>query len=168
MARQKFFIRGRSLWTHHPEYTGTKVRWRGARRIERVHHTADSGLPATATVDQEMAYLRRIEDFHMRTRGYAAIGYNYVVFASGRVYEGRGFGKLGAHTLGHNEDVGVCFAGNFETQQPTAAALLAERQLRKRLKLHGVLLRGRIPHCSTFATSCPGTNIREALNLSCS
>lgn len=163
-----FFIRARKHWSHHLEADLIPVRWRGTRRTERVHHTADSGLPATATVDQEHAYLRRIEDFHMRSRGYVAIAYSYVIFPSGRVYEGRGFGKVGAHTLGHNEDIGVCFAGNFEHQQPTSAALKAERQLRARLRLHGALVGSRAPHCATFSTSCPGDNLRKRLDLTCS
>lgn len=160
-----FWIRPRRSWSTNTHVKLTNVRWRGTRRIERAHHTGDSGVPATATVEEERAYLRRTEDFHIRTRGYKAIGYSYLVFPSGRVYEGRGFGKLGAHTLGHNTDVGVCFVGNFEKQEPTVAALRAERRLRARLRLHGVLLGRRAPHSETFATSCCGKNLKQALGM---
>jgi N-acetylmuramoyl-L-alanine amidase len=160
-----FYIRPRRSWSTNTHVKLVPVRWRGTRRIERVHHTADSGLPSTATVAEEHAYLRRIEDFHIRTRGYAAIGYSYLVFPSGRVYEGRGFGKLGAHTLGHNEDVGVCFVGNFDKQKPTDAALRSERKLRARLRLHGVLIGQRVPHSATFATSCCGKYLKLALGM---
>jgi N-acetylmuramoyl-L-alanine amidase len=161
-VKDKFFIRPRRSWSNHVVDLQS-VPWRMRRRIERVHHTADNGVEAHATVEEEYAYLRRIEEYHIRTRGYKAIGYNYLVFPSGRVYEGRGFGKLGAHTLGHNTDVGVCFVGNFQHQEPTEAALRAERKLRRRLRLHGVRLGKREPHRETFPTSCPGDNIMREL-----
>lgn len=161
-----FYIRGRKLWSNYAGVTLDPVRWRGTKRVERVHHTADNGVPATASIAEEMAYLRRIEDFHIRTRGYRAIGYSYLIFASGRVYEGRGFGKRGAHTLNHNSDIGVCFVGNFEEMYPTRAALRAERSLRARLMLRGVIVGKREPHRATFATSCPGRNLMRALDLS--
>lgn len=159
-----FYIRGRVTWSNHIVDLEDE-KWVRRRKIERVHHTADSGVPATATVEQEHEYLRRIEAFHVKTRGYKAIGYNYLIFPSGRCYEGRGFEKHGAHTMNHNGDVGVCFVGNFDKQKPTKAALKAERALRRRLILKGVLLGRRVPHSATFPTACCGKNLKKALRL---
>jgi hypothetical protein len=67
--------------------------------------------------------------------------------------------------LNHNGDVGVCFVGNFEKQEPTRSALKAERALRRRLMLKGVLLGKREPHSTTFPTSCCGKNLKKEFRL---
>lgn len=52
----------------------------------------------------------------MNTRKWSDIGYNFLVGEDGNVYEGRGWGKTGAHTVGYNsKSVGICFIGNFES-----------------------------------------------------
>jgi hypothetical protein len=173
-----FFIRGRRLWSNHPFIRFTKAGWIGRKVDVFVHHTADSGpkFGAHATEAEERAYLRRIEDFHMRSRGYAGIGYSYIVMPSGRVYEGRGFNAKGAHTLDpkdadgdgkliENTEVGICFAGNFDRQHPTPQALKAYRRLRRRLRLKGVRLDQTFGHRHAFSTSCPGDNLVRALGL---
>lgn len=173
-----FYIRARKLWTKRPHTSLSHANWRSRSVDVFVHHTADSGPTggARATVAQEIAYLRRIEDFHVETRGYRAIGYNYMVMPSGRVYEGRGFEIVGAHTLDpkdadgdavyvENRDPGVVFAGNFEIQKPTTRALLAFKALKARLRLKGVRLDKQYSHSMAFATSCCGKNLRAKLGM---
>src|SRR5690554_791665 len=93
-----------------------------------VHHTADNG-PGPGP-HAEAAYMRHLQRFHQDGRGWADIGYSFVIMPSGRVYEGRGFAVVGAHTEGHNSTAhGICFAGNFQTQQPTDEAIRAASQL---------------------------------------
>ena len=112
----------------------------------------------------------------MQTRGYKAIGYNFIVMPSGRVYEGRGFEKVGAHTLDpkdadkdkryvENRDPGVVFAGNFDVQKPTKRALLAFKLLRARLRLNRCRLDRMYSHSEAFYTSCCGKYLRKALKL---
>ena len=51
----------------------------------------------------------------MDANGWSDIGYNFVIDRWGRVWEGRGLFRVGAHTLGHNTGtVGVSFMGNYE------------------------------------------------------
>jgi hypothetical protein len=103
----------------------------------------------------------------MKTRGYSDIAYNYVIMPSGRVYVGRGAEVLGAHTIGHNKDVGVCFAGNYEVERPTRASIVAYWLLRQRLHRKFNIGRRIYPHCRTYSTSCPGRHLRAKLRLSC-
>jgi hypothetical protein len=127
----------------------------------RVHHTA--GLGSFASQDAEKLEMRNLQKFHVNTRGYADIGYNYVIFPSGRVYEGRGYERKGAHTLGHNDDIGISFAGDYTKQKLTNEQIASYKSLRKYL---GVSASGdERPHSATFSTSCPGSHVKAALGL---
>ncbi len=174
-----FFIRGRQLWTLYPHVALEHADWRSRSSVdEYVHHTADAGPEggAKASVAQEIAFLQRIEGFHVNTRGYRAIGYNYLIMPSGRVWEGRGFETVGAHTLDpkdadgdgkhvENRDPGICFAGNFDHQKATRRALAAHTLLRARLALKGVRWDRMYSHNQAFPTSCCGKYLRAALKI---
>lgn len=165
-ASMSLTIVSRRKWGAKAPTSRTRVRWAGTKRALRVHHTADIQPPLpTATIAQESSYLRNIQHYHMTTRGYSDIAYSYIIMPSGRVYVGRGFGVLGAHTLSHNEDVGVCFAGNYSQKQPTDVSLAAFWQLKRHLKLRGVRGLNAVPHRATFATACPGSKLVKSLGL---
>ena len=56
-------------------------------------------------------------------KGWPDIAYNFLVGEDGRAYEGRGWDKAGAHTLGYNENaVAVCVIGDFTGTSPNQAA----------------------------------------------
>jgi N-acetylmuramoyl-L-alanine amidase len=64
----------------------------------------------------------KIQALHQGTRGFADIGYHFVIDAEGHLFEGRALNVRGAHVGGHNTGaIGACLQGNFETSQPTAA-----------------------------------------------
>lgn len=94
----------------------------GNRKIGRLekylHHSVTTHLPATATVEQEKAEMRRIEAIGQQRFG-VGISYTLVVFPSGRVYEGHSIGRIGAHSgSGRNtRGAGICLAGNYETHK---------------------------------------------------
>lgn len=131
----------------------------------RVHHTVGgvryTSLDHKKRFDDECRFMRETEAFHVQSRGYRAIGYNFVIMPTGRVFEGRGKEKVGAHTLGHNHDCGISFAGNFENEVPTQHAIEAYHALRNKLGLNGA----EHSHSDTFPTSCCGRNLKKALGL---
>ena len=48
----------------------------------------------------------------------------------GRVYEGRGWTRVGAHTRGYNSrSIAICFIGNFQRVAPRRAAITAALRL---------------------------------------
>ena len=50
-----------------------------------------------------------------KARGFADIGYHYVVYRDGTVVEGRDIDIAGAHCMGHNTySIGVCYVGGCE------------------------------------------------------
>ena len=90
-----------------------------------VHHSA-----GTNTATDWAAVVRSIWDFHVITRGWSDIGYNWLVAPTGTVYEGRGDGILGAHFCGTNGNtMGVCMMGDYTTITPSQEALDALREL---------------------------------------
>lgn len=99
-------------------FVKTPIRSRASHVV--IHHTA--GAPVAPTPDAEAAYMRQVERMHM-DRGWVAIGYGFVIFPSGRIYEGRGWGSVGAHTLGRNRDsVGIAFHIDGRYEAPTQEA----------------------------------------------
>ena len=155
-----------------PKGTPTKVNWSKGVAI-RVHHTADhcptsSGNEPTAKSSKaQNAWMRKEQDFHQNTRGWSDIAYSYVITPTGRVLVGRGYEVLGAHTIGHNEDIGICFGGNFENDKLTIRARVAYWRLRRHLRKRGARIIGTYPHCKSYATSCPGKDVKKKLNLRC-
>ncbi|MDX1621207.1 MAG: N-acetylmuramoyl-L-alanine amidase [Nitriliruptorales bacterium] len=67
---------------------------------------------------------------HVNRRGFSDIGYNFLIDAYGRIYQGRVGGILspvvGAHAAGFNRgSVGVALVGDFDTHEVPDAALQA-------------------------------------------
>lgn len=125
-----------------------------------LHHTADVSERIIRR-DQEAAYMRAVQRGHF-ARGFTDIGYGAVAMPSGRIYLGRPFGVVGAHTLNHNTGTaGFALAGNFETERPTAMQLRAIPQIRR--------LIGQVPqarrerpltgHRDHNPTACPGEHL---------
>ena len=116
---------------------------------------------------------KKLEREHMRTlesialnRGFAGISYTLVHFPSGRVYQGRSFKRVGAHTLGYNEKgYGLVSVGNYETEEPTPLLLAALAASERKGKKWGRIAKDarRLPHSVVSPTACPGKNLRKHL-----
>lgn len=125
-----------------------------------LHHTADAAA-AINTPGEEKAYMRRIQQGHF-ARGFIDVGYGAVAFPSGRIYLGRPFSVVGAHTLNNNTGkAGFALAGNFEHETPTAAALRAIPQIRRLIAAVPQARRERplTGHRDHNPTACPGRNL---------
>lgn len=101
-----------------------------------------------------------IRRWHKEERGFADIGYHFVVRLDGRVEYGRSLANIGAHCRGHNSrSVGVCYVGGIGSDgRPADTRTTAQRQA-----LLGLLtaLRRRFPgasihgHRDFAAKACP-------------
>ncbi|ADG75269.1 N-acetylmuramoyl-L-alanine amidase family 2 [Cellulomonas flavigena DSM 20109] len=97
-----------------------------AQRVSAVvvHHTAGSN--AYASPAEAMAQIRNDQRYHIESRGWCDIGYNFLVDHWGNIYEGRA-GSLtspvvGVHAGGFNTGtVGVSMLGTFGTVAPSSA-----------------------------------------------
>ncbi|HEV2870523.1 MAG TPA: peptidoglycan recognition protein [Actinomycetota bacterium] len=123
-----------------------------------VHHTVQSN---SYSPSESAALVRSDYLYHVRTRGWNDIGYNFLVDRYGRVFEGRYGGVtravLGAHAGGFNTNsTGVALLGTFTIARPTGPMLAAlNRLLAWKLDLTHVDPRGR-----TVLRSAGGANTR--------
>lgn len=70
-----------------------------------------------------------IRKWHLQ-RGFADIGYHYVIRADGRIEQGRDTAVIGAHAKGKNADsIGICLTGDFWETRPTVWQMRAARKL---------------------------------------
>ena len=57
-----------------------------------------------------------IRKFHVQTNGWRDIGYHFLVRKDGAVETGRPLAQAGAHTQGANDTIGVCVAGDGDSE----------------------------------------------------
>lgn len=123
-----------------------------------IHHTFNNNdIPENADPSVEKAAMRSIQTYHMTStegdKPWSDIGYNYIIFPSGRIYEGRGKNVRGAHAYGANDEPGISFYGNFTSVLPTSEALKSLGWLIKELNIKA--LKGHQDD-EQSDTACPG------------
>lgn len=131
-----------------------------------VHHTQGHqtfGEAATA------AAVRGIQGFHQGPeRGWADIGYHFLIDGDGRVAEGRPANVLGAHAAEANQgNLGISLMGDFNVRQPTDSQMDSLERLAAYLALRydiPVMKTGYLEgHNHHGETSCPGRNLDARL-----
>uniref|UniRef100_G1P4V7 Peptidoglycan recognition protein 2 n=1 Tax=Myotis lucifugus TaxID=59463 RepID=G1P4V7_MYOLU len=151
-------IHPRCRWSAAP-YRGRPTPLRLPLGSLYVHHTYLPAPPCT-TFARCAADMRSMQRFHQDTRGWDDIGYSFVVGSDGYVYEGRGWHRVGAHTLGHNSrGFGVAFVGNYTAELPAEAALRTVRDTLPRCAVRAGFLRPDytlLGHRQLVRTECPG------------
>ena len=102
--------------------------------------------------------LLEIQRLHREDRGWADIGYHYLIDQHGTIFEGRDLGVRGAHTAGYNTgSAGICLMGDFRSLAPPARQMEAARSLIRWLvaRLAPTHLAGHQQF--NAGTACPGT-----------
>ncbi|XP_046386519.1 peptidoglycan-recognition protein SB1-like [Ischnura elegans] len=146
----------RSQWGATPPSSVTAMR--SPVEYVIIHHTVTSTCSSLATCSR---ILRTIQTDH-KGRRYDDIGYTFLVSSDGKVYEGRGWDKVGAHAPSYNDrSIGISFIGNFQTERPTQQQQNAAKSL-----ISCAVSLGKIGanykllgHRQTKATECPGITL---------
>lgn len=98
-----------------------------------------------------------IQRWHL-ANGWSGAGYHFEVRKNGTVHSLRPEWAVGSHAQGSNYDsIGICFEGNYMTEEMPKAQLDAGRELIAHLKAkYGIdtVLR----HKDVYDTNCPGDN----------
>jgi hypothetical protein len=96
-----------------------------------IHYNGGNPLPGNIEAgdfDAVCAHLRSTQQFHMGpSRGWPDIAYSWCVDATGRIYELRGWGVVGAHTMGWNERSHAIYLPLGGNQAPTEEQIAACR-----------------------------------------
>lgn len=93
----------------------------------------------TATKEGQEISVADVDRWH-RERGFAGIGYHFLIYLDGSIHNGRPINKAGAHCVGHNANsIGICYVGGLDKNgKPkdtrTQAQKVALLTLLKRLK----------------------------------
>lgn len=123
------------------------------------NHSERNGNPSAVVLHHAAAKTASVETVHSwhLENGWAGIGYHFYVRKDGSVYRGRPESWIGAHATGHNEKIGICAEGNFETETMPDAQKKAIVELLAYLfgKYGNMKVYG---HRDFAATDCPGKN----------
>lgn len=117
-----------------------------------VHHSS---------VDGQTAY--DYARYHVNTRGWAGIGYHYVITKEGKIERTNRHETVSFHVANRNtECLGICVSGDFEQHKPTRAQRAALVWLLRRLnsELPNRTIKG---HLDFQSTDCPGKFLYEDL-----
>lgn len=125
-----------------------------------IHHTYS---PAYCDSSEAcVKAMKGMQVFHQDTRGWDDIGYSFAVGGDGRVYKGRGWNRVGAHSPPYNADsIGITLIGDWSNEAPPQVMLDAVQWLIKcgvdtgRIATDYQL----IGHRQSRDTSCPGDGL---------
>ena len=100
------------------------------------------------------------QDIHRwhKERGWAGMGYHFLVRKDGTIERGRPENTVGAHASGHNSDsIGICFEGAFMSERMGQTQINAGKELIAYLKSKYSISKVQ-KHKDVNPTNCPGAN----------
>lgn len=123
------------------------------------HHSAD---PGTGHQADKINASHRVRGFTLSKLGFYG-GYHILIEKDGTVVRFRNDNEIGCHTFNFNKNtLGICLAGNFETETPLPNQQIAfHRQLKQWLELYNIKLENIKPHRFYRATACPGKKLYD-------
>jgi hypothetical protein len=100
-------------------------------KMAYVHHTVNSNAYSRSRADD---LIRGIYAYHVQSRKFCDIAYNFLIDRFGRIYEGRFGGMdqpvIGGHAMGFNtSSTGVAALGDFTKKKPPKKVIKAYRKL---------------------------------------
>lgn len=123
-------------------------------------------IHCSATPEGKHFTVSDIDHWH-RQRGFAGIGYHYVIYLDGSVHEGRPLEQQGAHTYGQNtSSIGVCYIGGVAADGRTPKDTRTYKQ-KEALKKLVDELKTRFPeatihgHCEFANKACPSFDVQK-------
>lgn len=129
-----------------------------------IHHTG-----SVKDTDQSAA---QIHAYHL-SKGWAGIGYHFVIRKNGTIERGRPVWAIGSHALNNNSDsIGIHLSGDFNAAEPTsqqiemAALLIANLSAEYNIPLDRKHIIGHDECYSskTDGSGCPGRNLYKQLD----
>ncbi len=121
----------RDAWDPDGECRPTEPPESGEVEMAHIHHTV---MYPTYAPEEADDVVRALCLFHVEARGFSDLGYNFMVDAYGRVYEGRAGGidraVVGSHAAGFNHvSAGISVMGDHETDPVSDETVRAIEEL---------------------------------------
>ena len=92
-------------------------------------------IHCTATPEGRPVTIADVDKWH-KERGFAGIGYHYLIGLNGEIWKGRDEWEIGAHTLGENQrSIGIAYVGGMTKDMKKAKDTRTELQKKSMLKL---------------------------------
>lgn len=112
------------------------------------------------------AAVRRYQAFHMDKKDRKDISYNFMIAPTGEIFEGRGWGVKGSHSVPYNNrSTGICIIGNYTYEIPSDKALQSVKDLiqfgidSNHIQSNYTL----IGHRQSMPTPCPGDKLFDII-----
>ena len=164
-------IRGRAGWGADPPRRHNIEAMGRIYRIT-VHHSANP--TRSPSLREAVRAIKLDQRYHMRTKGWADIGYHYLIDPAGRIWEGRGLRWQGAHAGNRSlnrGNIGVCLLGNFiggrtgqapgNDQVLALKALLQYLSRKHRIQQHNIFTHREL---QGVVTVCPGLRLQRVVD----
>jgi N-acetylmuramoyl-L-alanine amidase len=72
-------------------------------------------IHCTATKEGQLVTIADVAKWH-KERGFATVGYHFLIDLNGKIETGRNIAETGAHTIGYNTNsIGICYVGGLDT-----------------------------------------------------
>ncbi|XP_060516218.1 peptidoglycan recognition protein 3-like [Cylas formicarius] len=155
-------INKRAEWGAQPAKSTLKLKINPAPYVV-VHH---SETPPCTDAGACKNRVKNIQSYHMNTKGWQDIGYNFLIGGDGSIFEGRGWGIHGAHLPSFNQrSIGICLIGSFQNNVPSSIQISALRSLISCGTDLGKIDQNYrlIGHRQGGSTDCPGNKLQEIL-----
>lgn len=158
------------IWDTEKHYEKARQLFEGHNPVGVViHHT----WKPTATQCKGVPTIKGILNYHLG-RGWAYIGYHFLITPDGLIYQGRPAAVIGAHSggeipkgakriVGNQGQIGICVVGDFDTEKPTPEALNSLRLLltycQTKYNIKPEAIRGHNQIFTKPSKTCPGKNL---------
>lgn len=122
-------------------------------------------LHCSATKEGQGFTTADIDRWH-RARGFAKIGYHFVVYLDGTVHKGRDISEIGAHCLGQNKNsIGICYIGGLDkngnpkdTRTPAQKEAISKLVAELKMQYPNATIHG---HNEFAAKACPCFDVQK-------
>ena len=131
-----------------------------------IHNIGSSETPIIGKF-KRIESIQSIDKYHVKTRGWNAIGYHFIIAPNGDIYEGRPENVVGAHVKNNNTgNIGINIYCNSNVEIPTELQILKLKELLVYLtEKYNISDKSIYGHNQLGNTDCPGTNIEQMLPM---
>ncbi|KAJ8736949.1 hypothetical protein PYW07_000220 [Mythimna separata] len=166
LAPHEWFIT-REMWLAPPFINQNATTEFAPLKLVVIAHTVSSECTNFMNCAAEM---RVLQSYFIEILGYD-MPYNFVIGNDGRVYEARGWNRVGAHTFGYNHcSLGIGFIGDYREGLPSYSNVTDLQQLRAKMLLAEGVKRGYLQNDyhvvgqkDVTLTMSPGANLYRAI-----